>query len=387
MFNFKEKRQMQKITQNLKLLTGYAPVFSSFSGSMYELELVRSAIDTIAIQCSKLNPVCNKKKYMKLLENPNKIMTTQQFIYKLVTILYCENNAFIVPIYNNFDEITGFYPISSNQSQIITLGDKEYLKYKINQNEYAEEYERVGHLRRFYYSKQFYGENNGAIKNTLDLIDTQNQGIINGIKSSACIRFIAKLATIIKPEDLKKEQTRLKEENLGADNNGGVMLLDSRYSDVQAIDSKPFIIDDKQSSQIKNNVFDYFHISEDIIQNKASEDMWNSFYEGCAEPIALQLSQVFSKLLGVKITFESSKMQFASNTTKLSVVSQLSDRGLMTINQGLEIFNMPPVEDGDKRYIRREYVEVSKLGDEENGNSENGNSENGTSDDTKNTQD
>jgi hypothetical protein len=39
------------------------------------------------------------------------------------------------------------------------------------------------------------------------------------------------------------------------------------------------------------------------------------------------------------------------------------DRGFITHNMGLGIFNMAPITDGDKLFIRREYVEVSKLGD------------------------
>ena len=184
-------------------------------------------------------------------------------------------------------------------------------------------------------------------------------------------------------EDLKKERQRLSEDNLSSDNNGGVLIFDAKYSQVQPIESKPFIIDPQQSEQIRKNVFDYFHVSEEILQNKANEDEWNSFYEGCIEPIAIQLSQVLTCMFfsekeikdGCIIHLESSKLQFASNNTKLSVSQQLFDRGILTVNQVMRIWNLPEVPDdegGNKRYIRKEYTEVINLdndGGDSNGTS------------------
>ena len=204
---------------------------------------------------------------------------------------------------------------------------------------------------------------------TLNLMHTQNQGILEGIKQSANIRFLAKLNNVLTPGDMVKEKQRLVEDNLSTSNNGGVMLFDSKYSDVKTVDSKPYIVDDKQTELIRKNVFNYFHISEEIIQCKASEDEWNSFYESCIEPIAIQLGQVLTRMFftdeeikrGYNITLESSKLQFASNNTKLNVSQQLFDRGILTANQVMDIWNLPHVENGDKRYIRKEYTEVTNL--------------------------
>ena len=116
-------------------------------------------------------------------------------------------------------------------------------------------------------------------------------------------------------------------------------------------------------------MYNYFHVSENIIQNKANEDEWNSFYEGCIEPISIQLGQVLTKMFftqseinrGCSIFFESSKLQFASNNTKLNVSQQLFDRGILTVNQVMDIWHLPHVENGDKRYIRKEYTEIDNL--------------------------
>ena len=51
----------------------------------------------------------------------------------------------------------------------------------------------------------------------------------------------------------------------------------------------------------------------------------------------------------------SNRLQYMSNKDKLQVSAQMADRGLMTINEIREIWNLPPVEGGDARPIRGEY--------------------------------
>ena len=67
------------------------------------------------------------------------------------------------------------------------------------------------------------------------------------------------------------------------------------------------------------------------------------------------------KAHGNNIMFSSNRMQYASNKTKLEVSTRMFDRGLFTMNQVMDIWNMPHIEDGDKRFVRREYVTVENL--------------------------
>lgn len=389
---FQRKKEIRKskqlLTEQFRLLCGYNASFTTFAGGLYEMDLIRASIESIATQCSKLHPVISGiKKYQDLERilqfKPNYLMTTQQFIARLITILKCENNAFIIPIYEDITatKIIGLYPVCATGSTIVSENGIEYLLYYIGETRYAIEYERVGHLRNHYYQKEYYGESNNAIRPTLELMHTQNEGIVEGIKKSANIRFLAKLSNVFREDDIKKEKKRLEEDNLSADNNGGILIFDNKFSEIKEINSTPFIVDEKQAELIRKNVFNYFHISEEIIQNKATEDQWNSFYEGCIEPIAIQLSQVLTDMLftpqevkrGISIVMESNKLQFASNKTKLEVSAQMFDRGILTTNQIMDIWNLPHVEDGDKRYIRKEYTEVSKL-DNDGGDGNEGNS-------------
>lgn len=372
-----ETKKEKYLTETFKLFNSYCPVFSTYNGGLYEMALIRSCIDKIATQCSKLNPAFtankNYKKIKTILQNkPNKLMTTQQFLYRLVTILLVENNAYIVPVYkNDFDDtVVGYFPVRYENSKIIRYEGVDYLKYMINNEHFVIEYDRVGILRRHYYKSEIHGESNSPLSPTMDLINTQEQGIKEGIKSSAIIRFLAKMSVIQSPEKIKEEQQRLKSEQLSMENNGGILIFDNKYSDIKQVDSKPFIVDKDNMSLIKQNVFDYWHISEEILQNTASEDSWNLFYEDVIEPIAIQLSQVLTDLIiapadrerGFKIICESNKLQFASNNTKLNVSQQLFDRGILKVNQVMDIWNLPHVAEAeDKRYIRKEYTEIANL--------------------------
>ena len=402
--NIETRKNMEMLTSTFRLLNSYSPVFTTYNSGLFEMGLTRSCIDKIATQCSKLNPVINGNKNYKRLNTilqtkPNRIMTTQQFLYRLVTILLVENNAYIVPIFDNDinRNIVGFYPVRAAGSKIVTHKGVDYLVYKIQDNEFVIEYEYVGSLKRHYYKKEYVGESNEAIHSTMDLIDTQEQGIKEGIKSGAMIRFLARLGVVQNAESIKNEQKRLKEDQLSMDNNGGILIFDSKFADIQKVDSKPFIVDKEQMDLIKNNVFDYFHISEAILQNTASEDQWNLFYEDVVEPIAIQISQVLTNMIikftdiekGLNVVLESTKLQFISNTTKLNVSQQLFDRGILSTNQVMDIWNLPHVEDGDKRYIRKEYTEVNNLdkeGSEEDGKQEpdSGNSNVGNEQETSN---
>jgi len=117
-------------------------------------------------------------------------------------------------------------------------------------------------------------------------------------------------------------------------------------------------------AQIKENVFNYFGTNEKILQNNFTSDEWGAYYEGKIEPFAIEASLVHTNMtfslhqiaFGNAIMFTANRLQYASNAEKLSIVTQLFDRGFLTHNQGLEVFNMPSIgASGDQRYIRKEY--------------------------------
>lgn len=364
-----------------KTLSAYTPSFTTYNGGIYEMELTRAAINAKATAISKLKPEFTGGAYSSLAKRlqfkPNPYMDTTKFLYRLATILSVNTTAFIIPLYGeDMRTIVGYYPLLPQSTEVIEVRGDPWLRYTFaNGQKAAIELEAVGILTNYQFENDFFGDGNEPLMPTLQLMDIQKQGMQEAVKQSANIRFMAKLGQTVRPEDLEREQKMFSKQNLSVDNQSGVMMFDAKYSDVKQIESKPFVIDDKQTEQIKQNVFNYFGINEDILQNKFSEDTWNAFYEGSIEPFAIQLGLVMTNMTftdkeiahGNQIMWTSNRLAYSSNKTKLEMSTQLLDRGVLTINQVNEIWNLPPVEDGDKRYIRREYVDVENLDKEMEG--------------------
>lgn len=379
--NIRKKAKMEQlVNEYFSMINSYTPRFTTFEGGLYEMELTRAAIHSFATHVSKLKPEVNgagNETIERILQyRPNHIMDTKKYLYRLATVLSVDNTAFIVPLEDKRGVINGFYPLATNKCKIVKQNGVQYLIYEFDvSNTSAIELDRVGILNQFQYKDELFGESNRCMSPTLELMDMQNQGIIEGIKTGASIRFLAKLAQTLKPKDVEEERNRFIESNLSTKNNGGVMMFDQKYSEVKQIDSKPFIVNPVQMQQIEENVFNYFGTNKAILQNNFTSDEWSAYYEGKIEPFALELGLVHTNMLfsdreiafGNEVLFTANRLQYMSNTEKLQTVTQLFDRGFLTHNQGLEIFNMQPVEDGDKRYIRKEYTETTYLDSMEGG--------------------
>ena len=129
---------------------------------------------------------------------------------------------------------------------------------------------------------------------------------------------------------------------------------------------------------IEKNVYQYFMVNEDVLQNKAYGDAWSAFYEGAIEPFAIQFSEVMTKMLftlreqaqGNLVQLLANRLMYMTDRDKLNVSSQLLDRGIMSINDVREIWNLPPVDGGDARIIRGEYWNADEKINEEKINNE-----------------
>lgn len=369
---FPRHKDAEKVEGYFKTLTAYSPVFTTFEGGVYEVMQTRAAIHAFATHISKLKPEIvgsrNEKLARMLSHKPNPYMNTSQFLYRVATIYAATNNAFIVPLYGpDYQTITGYYPLCPERVEIVQVQGKPYLRYTFaNGQRAAVELENAGVLTQMQFRNDFFGDSNvGVIDPTLKLIDIQNQGIIQAIKNGATLRFIAKLAQALKDSTIREERARLREENLSAENTGGIFLVDAKYSDVKQIDSKAFVVDAEQMKIINENVYNYFGVNEAILQNKFNEEQFNAWYEGKLEPFIVQLGLALTNMtfsdheiaFGNEIMFSANRLQYASTNSKLLVSQQLFDRGILSQNDVCDIWQLPHIEGGDKRYIRGEYKE------------------------------
>ena len=378
-FLFKNRPKPVGKFDTFKMLNGYTPKFTSHSGGVYESELIRSAINARATHISKLKVetmgAARPALQNKLKHGPNEIQTWSQFLYRLSTILDIHNSALITPVYDQYGEISGIYAPLPNKCEVVQFGGVPYLRYEFSQGERASiELNYCGIMTKYQYRDDFFGESNRALLPTLDLIHIQNEGIQEGVKSAATYRFMAQLSNFSKAEDLAKERKRFTAENLSRDSEGGGLLLfPNTYTNIKQVDVKPWVVDAEQMRIIKENVYQYFGVNDDILTNKAFGDAWAAFYEGAREPFAIQFSEVMTRMLftlreqsnGNLVMATANRLQYMSNNDKLNVSAQLLDRGIISINDASEIWNLPPVEDGDVRIIRGEYYSANdKVGEE-----------------------
>lgn len=361
--------QEQKV---FRLLSGYTPVFHSWSGELYESELIRAAIDARARHISKLDVTINgtakPSLQSKLKLGPNEWQTWSQMLYRLSTLLDMQNTAIIVPVLDQYGETTGIYPVYYKKVETIEVNGEPWIRiYFPNDQRIAIEQRRVGIMTKYQYRNDLFGESNKALDPTMQLLEIQNQGIEEGVKSSASYKFMATLSNFVNETDLKKERERFTRENLTEGQ--GMLLFPNTYKDIKQIQVSPFVADAEQIKLINKNVYDYFGVNEDILENKAIGDAWSAFYEGCVEPFSIQLSEVLTKMLftqkerqtGTFVMATANRLQYMSNADKLAVSAQMADRGLMTRNEIREIWNLPPLPEGigDTLPVRGEYYDLN----------------------------
>jgi hypothetical protein len=355
------------------MLDGYTPIFTTHDGGVYEMELTRACIHTFATHCSKLLPTvagADKRGLQAMLNGkPNPFMTSAQFAYKVATIYETKNTCIIVPLLDEFDRLVGYYPVNPQQTEVLEVKGEPWLRFTFhNGKKMAIELSRCGVVSKYLYTSDIIGEDNEVLSATMQLLHTQNQGIEEGIKNSASFRFMATIGNFTKGKDLAKERKEWVQHNLGPDS-GGLALFPNTYTNVQQIQSQAKVVDPEQMQLIQTRVLNYFGCNEEVLQNKTVGDAWSAYYEGKIEPFALQLSQSMTAMTfnhnerarKNAIVWSANRLQYMTNADKLQVSSQMFDRGLMSINAIMDIWNLPHVLDGDKRYIRKEYTEISQL--------------------------
>ena len=387
-FGKREPIAAMKAKATFQLLEGYTPMFRTWAGSIFESDLIRAALDAHGRNAAKLMPnirgEAQKQLQRRLNIAPNEFQTWSQFLYRTAVTLYCRNTAFLVPVTGEYGEATGVIGIVPDSWEVVEYNGQPYIRFTLqSQRKAAVELSRCGILTRYQYKNELFGEGNEALKATLDLIRMQQQGITEGIKNGASYRFSAQSDNWSSDEDLGKEMERFNKhtfQNLRTA--GGMILFPNTYQNIQQLKQESYKVDADQMKLIKDNVYDYFAVNEDVIQNKAFGDSWLAFYEGAVEWLAIQLSEVMTRMLftererqfGNGITFTSNRLQYMSNSDKLNAIQVFADRGLMTRNELREIANLAPLPEpyGSQIPARGEYYDVTNPPEDKTGENNGG---------------
>ena len=385
----REREESERQYEELKLLDDNKAVFTQYHGDLEYDPDVLSCIDAIARNGAKMHPrhIRDNKDGMKnlkgrtyriLAKQPNEFQNAYQFYYQLIATLETYNDAFAWVKKDNDLRIQAIYPLMYDEGKYYEYNDKLFLRFKFGRmkSKYVPLDECI-HLTRFVGTNGLSGGSSKPIIKTLSMKHILDEGIINAIKTTSSIKGLLKSTkALLKPEDVKKMRDQFVDDFIRKADKTGIGGLDAT-TDFIPVKIEPATASDGQIKEIDNKVLSYFGLNENILQSKYTEDEWNAFYESVLEPIGLQMSLEFSnkiftpteKNFGNEILFESNRLQYASNKTKIELVRYASN--IMTINEQREVFNLAPIENGDVFMIDQNHTineEVGEGGTEDEGN-------------------
>lgn len=385
---FKRKRKKLDNFESLNLIKDITLPLTPFGDKITNSDVVLICIDRIASQCAKLKGRCIKKESdgvmiernkdlsFLLKSKPNEYMTPFQFIYKVVSLLLLNDNAFVYPLYDK-DTYTlkGLYPLNPILVEpIVDTSETYYLKFYFENGEsYVLPKDNVIHLRRFYTKSDVFGgsgsnSSHKALLKTLGINDALLQGVEKAVFSSFQIKGILKLNGLLKEEDKLKAIESFNKALSSSNKDKSALIPMDLKSEYVPISLDPKLVDKDTLDFIQSKILDYFGVSVPIFTNSYNENEFNAFYETTIEPLAIQLSEAFSLGLltdnelrnGTEIIFYSERLQYASWTTKVSAIEKLMGLGLMSINECRGLLGLEPIEGGNKRLQSLNYVDSDK---------------------------
>ena len=299
------KKQTEVTRTQLQMLNGFNAQFTTLDGNTYDSKVARECIDRIATHCAKLipkhiqdsigNPIKGEINFL-LQNQPNPIMSKFDFIYKTISMLYTDSNAFVYIAKDKEGMITGFYPVLAlNYNLLQDAGNNIFLQFKfINGQTYTIPYLELIHLRLFYNKNDIFGTGNKVLKTDLETAHTASEGIKNAIKTANNLKGIIKYTnSMLKEKDIKENKENFVNDFINLENESGIAALDAK-AEFQEVNMKPITLDKEQLEQVNYNIFDYFGISEKIVRNNFNAVEWNAFFEGVIEPRAIQMSDAFT---------------------------------------------------------------------------------------------
>ena len=336
--------------------------YRRFHGELLDIDAVVACIDALARNLAKMRLTAIRQvkdsvavtettsDVARVLKKPNPYMTQYDFIYKVAALYFASNNVFIWPEYED-GKLIALWPINYTRFKLYEKDGIKVARFELHHNHYyTVPYSDLIHLRNHYFNDELYGDENSPFSPIAELMHAQNQGIIEGIKSSALIRGLLIAAGVMKEEDITKARERFIEENLDAKNNGGVMIIDGKF-DYKNIESKPYIIDADTRNQTRQSTFDYFGVNEDFVQNKFTAEKYESIYEGKLEPFAIMFTDALTAFLfterelgfGNEVHANMNKVKYQSTSAVVSIVNATKELGLFTRDEYREMLGYEPL--------------------------------------------
>lgn len=379
---FGNKKEPQRNLTQLRMLNGYSNEYTPFNGAAYDDATVRSCVDTIARHASKLNPrhvVKKDGRTLKVLDDrlnyllsvrPNPLMTSAEFIEKIVIQYFTTNNLFVYVQRDMTADIVALWPLDFSQVSLYEdTRNVIYAKFTFGIGYQATvPYDEIVHVRRHFNRDEMFGDPEAKILlEDLTLLKAEKTAIVNVVKNYGRLRGIVKFLQTLRPEDLKQNfETFIQNFVDPVKNGSGIAPMDNT-TEYKELHVENTTFDAAQMTYARDNIYKYFGVSEKLINGTYDESEFIAFYESVIEPLAVKLSQAFTVAMftkreqgfGNKIMFEANRLNYISVVSKINIAKQLLPAGILTINDARELFGYAPVPDGDERIVSLNYIKAS----------------------------
>lgn len=389
----KLKRKPNKQTTYAQTLNGFSPIFSQFGQNIYASDVVQQAISCIVFELKKLAPMhildngsdivpVTNRSIQRVLNMPNEIMTTSEFIEKYVWNLFFNYNSFAIAcesgVRKNEDgteskEYSSIYPIMPTQVDFIedVTGELFVKMTFANNYETTLKYSNVIHTRYKFSVNEFMGGNtsgqpdNEALLETLELNHQLLQGVSSAMKSSFAINGVVKYNTML--DDGKTEKNLKELEEKLKKSESGFLPLDLK-AEFMPIKHEIQLVDEATLKFIDEKILRHYGVPLCILIGDYTKEQYEAFYQKTLEPIIISMSQAFTRALftprersyGNKIVFYSKDLIFLSTQQKLEMVRLLGDSGAMYENEKRTAFGLRPIPElNGVRKQSLNYVDVS----------------------------
>lgn len=403
------KRKPPKNTRYADILNGYTPIYSQFGTDIFASDVVQQAINCIVMELKKLNPqhirsagldtVGVNSDIQAVLNSPNELMTTADFIEKIAWLLFLNYNAFIVPTYYVWKDkdgtekrrYTALYPIAPTQVDFIQDAANElYVKFTFSNNyETTLKYSDVIHIRyRFSVNEYMGGNNDGqpdndALLQTLDLNGQLLKNLSKAMKSSCAINGVVKYKSLM--DNGKTEKAISELEQKLRDSESGLLPLDLS-ADFIPISHEVQLVDDETLKFIDEKILRHFGVPLCILTGDYTKSQYEAFYQKTLEPIIISFSQAFTRALftqrekafGNKIQFYPKELIFMSTEQTLEMIRLLGDSGALYENEKRAAFGLQPIPElsgvrmQSLNYVNVEYAKDYQTGQNKGGGEEDG---------------
>ena len=372
---------------------GFMPIYSQFGTNIYASDVVQQALKCIVDEMKKLNPthvrymngsdpVPVKSTVQDVLNAPNPIMTTSEFLEKTVWLLMLNYNAFIIPTYYTWvDDKTGaerryyesLYPINPTQVDFIEDASGRLFVTFWFWNGYKTTipYDDVIHIRYNYSVNQYMGGNimgqpdHQALLQTLELNDELLKGVARAMKASYAINGVVKYNTLI---DDGKTALALKElEKKLKNSESGFLPLDIK-ADFTPLEHKSEIVSEKTLQFIDEKILRNFGVPLSILTGDYTKEQYEAFYQKTLEPLIVAISQAFTKKVfttrerafGNKVELYPKDLIFMTVSQTLEMINILSPTGGLFENEKRVALGLRPLPELEgKRYMSLNWIDAN----------------------------